>query len=51
MIQEYLTQWIIWYYGDGSYPIELNNKLTPDERIEVVEKTNRIKKILGLPKK
>jgi hypothetical protein len=47
MMQEYLVAWINWYYGDGSYPTELDNQMTHDERMEAVSKTDQIKKLVG----
>jgi hypothetical protein len=28
MMHDYLVAWINWYYGDGQYPDELQNKMT-----------------------
>jgi hypothetical protein len=47
MIQEYLVEWMNWYYGDGLYPIKLDNQMTHDERMEALFKTEQIKKIVG----
>ena len=47
MIQEYLIQWIMWYYGNGEYPSSFGDKLTYNEMIIAIEQTNKIKKILG----
>ena len=47
MVQDYLVMWIQWYYGDAPYPNEIQNKMTWDEKIEAIRKTNEIKEILG----
>ena len=46
-MQEYLTAWINWYYGDGEYPSDLQSKLTYEEQMEAISKTAQIKKIIG----
>ena len=46
MIHDYLVAWINWYYGDGQYPDELQNKMTYEQRLEATEKTEQIKKIV-----
>ena len=46
-MQEYLTAWIIWYYGDGEYPSALLDKLTYEQVMEAIKKTEQIKKIVG----
>ena len=50
MIQEFLTAWINWYYGDDPYPTELQDRLTYEQRMECLAKTQQIKKIIGDPK-
>jgi hypothetical protein len=45
-MQEYLTAWINWYYGDGEYPSDLQSKLTHEEQMEAISKTAQIKKII-----
>ena len=47
MIQEFLTAWINWYYGNDKYPLELQNRMTYEQRIECVRKTEQIKTIIG----
>jgi hypothetical protein len=47
LIQEYLTAWMNWYYGNDPYPTELNNKLTLEQLGEVIEKKEKIKEIVG----
>ena len=46
-MQEYLTAWINWYYGDGEYPSDLQSKMTHEEQMEAISKTAQIKKIVG----
>jgi len=46
-MQEYLVEWMNWYYGNGSYPIKLQNQMTYDEKMEAISKTEQIKKIVG----
>ena len=50
MVQEFLTAWINWYYGDDAYPTELQDRLTYQQRMECLSKTEQIKKIIGNPK-
>jgi hypothetical protein len=50
MIQEYLTAWICWYYGEDPYPIKLQDQLTYDQKMEAMKKTEQIKKIVGRQK-
>ena len=47
MIQEYLTAWIKWYYGNDPYPNESQNRLTWDQKMEAIRKINQIREILG----
>ena len=47
MIQDYLVEWMEWYYGDGPYPLTLGSQMTHDERMEALSKTEKIKKIVG----
>jgi len=47
MIQDYLIEWMEWYYGDGPYPLTLGSQMTYDERMEALSKTEKIKKIVG----
>ena len=47
MMQEFLTQWVTWYYGDGKYPLELQDRMSYEQRMEAMMKTEQIKKILG----
>lgn len=47
MVQDYLVMWIQWYYGNAPYPNEIQSKMTWDEKIEAIRKTNEIKEILG----
>ena len=49
-MQNYLTAWIIWYYGEGLYPNEIYDQLSPDEKIEVIFKKEQIMKIIGSPR-
>ena len=48
MVQEYLTAWMNWYYGNDPYPTELSNKLTISELAEAIAKKEKIKKVLKL---
>ena len=48
-MQEFLTAWINWYYGNDKYPLTLQDKMTYEERIEAISKTEQIKKIIGRP--
>lgn len=50
MVQEFLTAWINWYYGDDPYPTELQDRMTYGQRAECLIKTEQIKKIIGDPK-
>ena len=50
MMQDYLIEWMNWYYGDGPCPIKLKNQMTHDERMEALSKTEEIKKIVGRPR-
>jgi len=47
MVQEFLTQWVIWFRGDGKYPLELQDRMSYEQRMEAMMKTEQIKKILG----
>ena len=47
MMQDYLVAWINWYYGGEPYPTKLHFQLTYDEKMEVISKTEQIKKIVG----
>ena len=47
LVQDYLTAWMNWYYGNDPYPKELLDKLTAIEMVEVIAKTEKIKKIVG----
>jgi len=49
-MQDFLTAWMLWYYGDEKYPLELQNKLTYEEKLEAMKKTEEIKKIVGRSK-
>jgi len=46
-MQEYLVEWMNWYYGDGPYPTKLDNQMTYEEKMEAISKTEQIKKIVG----
>ena len=46
-MQEFLTAWMLWYYGDGEYPTALYDKLTWEQQTEAISKTTQIKKIVG----
>jgi len=46
-VQEFLTAWINWYYGDDEYPTALQDKLTWEQNVEAMYKTARIKEIIG----
>lgn len=47
-MQEFLTAWMIWYYGEGGeYPTALQDKLTWEQKLEAMSKTAQIKKIVG----
>ena len=52
MMQDYLVEWMNWYYGDDTlpFPIEAQNKLTYEQMMEASSKTEKIKKIVGRPK-
>ena len=50
-MQEYLTAWMLWYYGDAEYPSTLFVNLSWDEQLEAMSKTSQIKKIVGRIKK
>jgi hypothetical protein len=50
MMQEYLVEWMNWYYGNGPYPIKLGNQMVHNERMEAISKTEQIKKIVGMPR-
>ena len=47
MIQEYLTAWMNWYYGNDEYPIQLEKNLSYGQLIEAIQKKNQIKAIVG----
>ena len=47
MIQDFLVKWINWYYGNDTYPGELQERMTYDEKIEAMKKTEQIKAIIG----
>jgi len=47
LVQEYLTAWMNWYYGNDPYPTEISNKLTLDQLGEAIAKKEKIKKIVG----
>ena len=47
MIQEFLIVWVNWYYGNNEYPLELQSRMTYEQRIECVGKTEQIKTIIG----
>jgi hypothetical protein len=47
MMQDFLVEWINWYYGDGQYPNELQDKMTFGQKLEAIEKTDEIKRIVG----
>ena len=46
-MQEFLTAWINWYYGDDKYPQRLQDGLTWEQKLEAISKTEQIKKIIG----
>ncbi len=52
MMQDYLVEWMNWYYGDDTlpFPIEAQNKLTYEQMMEASSKTEKIKKIVGRPR-
>jgi hypothetical protein len=50
MMQDYLVEWMSWYYGNEPCPIKLMNQMTHDERMEALSKTEQIKKIVGRPR-
>jgi hypothetical protein len=47
MVQEFLTAWILWYYGNEEYPGKLQEQLTYDQKVECMKKTEQIKRIVG----
>lgn len=49
MVQEFLKEWVNWYYGEGNYPLKLQDNLTYEQKIEAMKKTENIKKIIGPP--
>ena len=50
MMQDYLVEWMNWYYGNEPYPLTLGSQMTHDERMEALSKTEQIKKIVGRPR-
>jgi hypothetical protein len=46
-MQEFLTAWINWYYGDDKYPQRLQDGLTWAQKLEAISKTEQIKQIIG----
>jgi hypothetical protein len=48
MVQDFLTAWINWYYGNDPYPTEAYGNLTFEQKMEAMSKSSQIKKILGL---
>jgi hypothetical protein len=46
LIQDYLTAWMNWYYGNDPYPNILHNKLTINQLAEVCDKKEEIMKII-----
>lgn len=49
-MQDFLTAWMNWYYGNDKYPLDLQNKLTYNQKIEAIRKTEEIKRIVGSSK-
>jgi hypothetical protein len=47
MMQDYLTAWMNWYYGDGEYPTQMEENMSHDELMEAIKKKNQIKAIVG----
>lgn len=47
LVQDYLTKWMNWYYGNDMYPLKAQNKLTYDQKREAMKKTQQIKNIIG----
>ena len=50
MVQEYLTAWINWFYGEDNYPRDVYDMLSEAERIEIIYKKRQIIEICGMPK-
>ena len=46
LVQEYLTAWMNFYYGNDPYPSRLHNKLTMDQLAEACDKKEKIMKIV-----
>ena len=46
-MQEFLTAWMLWYYGNAEYPTALYDNLSWDQQLEAMSKTSEIKKIVG----
>ncbi len=46
-MQDFLTAWMLWYYGDAKYPLTLQDSLTYEEKLEAIKKTEQIKRIVG----
>jgi hypothetical protein len=48
-VTKFVVEWMIWFYGDDSipFPIQLQNALTHDQRMEACSQTEKIKKIVG----
>jgi hypothetical protein len=47
MMQDFLVEWMNWYYGDGQYPNKLQNQMTFGQKLEAMSKIGQIKKIVG----
>jgi len=47
MVQEYLTAWMNWYYGDDEYPTQLEQNLSHEQLMDAIRKKNQIKAIVG----
>ena len=47
-VTKFVVEWMIWFYGDDSipFPIQLQNALTHDQRMEACSQTEKIKKIV-----
>ena len=47
MVQEYLTAWMNWYYGDDEYPTQIEENMSYEQLMDAIKKKNQIKAIVG----
>ena len=48
-LQEFILAWTNWYYSNGKYPAELYDKMPWEMKLNAMNKTSQIKKIMGEP--